>query len=423
MSSYQTIDCENFHNRREQMVANETVFKQTTHWDYLDAVRAFAMILGIVFHASLSFLPIFIGWAVMDVSTSMFVGAFSLVSHSFRMELFFLIAGFFAHMKYHQVGTQAFLKSRIVRIGVPFIVGWFIVRALLVSGWTLGAESMRGDVDYYAAFLNLFNVSKDSLSPLFTGTHLWFLYYLLLSTVAVIVLRRVFTLNQGVYKRVSQFMDNVIRFLCQSRWGIILLAIPTSFCLWFMGQWGVDTPDKSLIPHTSVFLLYSGFFMFGWLLHRSPVNLAAISVVNKGLIVLTLVSIVSTLVLSTYQTQYSAPYYSLIKAVFSLSYTVMMWSLVWLTLGAFNALVKPSKKGPNKFLRYIADASYWLYLVHLPVVVYLQVAFAELPLPWLFKWVCICVLTLIFSLATYAAFVRSTIIGKLLNGKKLPRLS
>ena len=46
----------------------------STRLHYLDATRAFALLLGIVFHASLSFMPVFIGWAVMDVSTSYIAG-------------------------------------------------------------------------------------------------------------------------------------------------------------------------------------------------------------------------------------------------------------------------------------------------------------------------------------------------------------
>ncbi len=69
------------------------------------------MLLGIVFHASLSFVPVFIGWAVMDVSTSSIVGIFLLISHSFRMELFFLIAGFFSHMTFHRKGSGTFFRS------------------------------------------------------------------------------------------------------------------------------------------------------------------------------------------------------------------------------------------------------------------------------------------------------------------------
>lgn len=67
--------------------------------DYLDAARAFALILGVVFHASLSFMPMYIGWAVMDVSTSSLVSFFVLVSHSFRMPLFFLLLDILA-MRY-----------------------------------------------------------------------------------------------------------------------------------------------------------------------------------------------------------------------------------------------------------------------------------------------------------------------------------
>ena len=44
------------------------------------------------------------------------------------MELFFLIAGLFARMKYHQLGALGFLRSRMVRIALPFIIGWFIMK-------------------------------------------------------------------------------------------------------------------------------------------------------------------------------------------------------------------------------------------------------------------------------------------------------
>jgi glucan biosynthesis protein C len=142
--------------------------------DYLDAVRSFALILGIIFHASLSFLPIFIGWAVMDISTSSFVSVFIMINHSFRMALFFLIAGFFSHMKFHQQGVQSFLKSRLVRIALPFIIGWFLLKPLIISAWIMGAESMRGDVDILNGLVGGF-ASLETLSKyLLIGTHLWF---------------------------------------------------------------------------------------------------------------------------------------------------------------------------------------------------------------------------------------------------------
>src|SRR5690606_8207807 len=157
--------------------------------DYLDAARAFALILGIVFHASLSFMPIFIGWAVMDVSTSSIVSLFVMIAHSFRMELFFLIAGFFSHMSFHQQGALHFIRSRLMRIAIPFVVVWFLLHPLLVSAWIIGGESMRGDANIltglHSGFANLAKLPIDFL----VGTHLWFLYYLLLISALAATLR------------------------------------------------------------------------------------------------------------------------------------------------------------------------------------------------------------------------------------------
>lgn len=390
----------------------------STRLDYLDAVRGLALILGIVFHASLSFMPIFIGWAVMDISTSDVVGIFALISHSFRMELFFLIAGFFGHMKFHQQGLQAFFKSRLVRIAVPFVIGWFVLRPLVVSGWTMGAESMRGDVNILAAladgFASLANIPKD----LFVGTHLWFLYYLLLIASSVVVLRYLIGLNKSVEQHLTQLADGIVAWLCSSRWAIVIVAVPTAFCLGFMAQWGMDTPDKSLIPHIPVLLVYGGFFGFGWLLHRQSALMAQFARLSWGKVVVCITAIIAAIILSSFQMNPGHSQYQLIKAGFLLSYAIMMWSLVSLTIGVCKKLFKR----PNRTIRYIADSSYWLYLIHLPVVVWLQIAFAELPLHWSIKLPSICAITIIVSLVLYDAFVRSTFIGAVLNGKRRDRV-
>jgi glucan biosynthesis protein C len=94
-----------------------------------------------------------------------------------------------------------------------------------------------------------------------------------------------------------------------------------------------------------------------------------------------------------------------------------MWSLMSISIG----LCKRVFSGPNKFVRYIADSSYWLYLIHLPLVIGLQIAFAELAIYWLIKLVCIFAITILISILFYDAFVRSTFIGATLNGKRKTR--
>jgi peptidoglycan/LPS O-acetylase OafA/YrhL len=391
--------------------------QNNTRLDYLDAVRSFALILGIFFHASLSFMPIFIGWAVMDISTSSFVSIFMMINHSFRMELFFLIAGFFSHMKYHQDGVQTFLKSRLIRIVLPFIIGWFLLRPLIISGWIMGSESMRGDVNILngisAGFSSLAELPKD----LFTGTHLWFLYYLFIISISVILLRTLVGLHNPLHSKLTQWGDRAIFWLCNSRMAIFVLAIPTVGCLWFMDHWGVDTPDKSLVPDIPVSLLYGLFFLFGWLLRRHSSLMERFADLTWHKLVLGIIAIVVCVELSSFEMKFGHAEYVYIKAGFLLSYAVMMWFLVSITIGVCQRLFTRS----SSLVCYIADSSYWLYLIHLPIVVWLQIAFAELPLHWSIKLACISAITIFISIVLYDAIIRSTFIGAALNGKRKPR--
>ena len=85
----------------------------------LDAVRGYALLLGVVFHATLPFLPGPAAWPVSDQHRSVLALVVFYVAHIFRMTTFFLIAGFFAHMVVHRRGLSAFAKDRARRILVP----------------------------------------------------------------------------------------------------------------------------------------------------------------------------------------------------------------------------------------------------------------------------------------------------------------
>jgi peptidoglycan/LPS O-acetylase OafA/YrhL len=386
--------------------------------DYLDAVRAFALLLGIVFHASLSFLPVYIGWAVMDIFTSALVGTFMLISHSFRMALFFLVAGFFSHMTFHRKGAAGFLQSRFMRIVIPFVVGWFLLRPLLVSGWVMGMQSLRGDVAIIASLKEGFNVLVASLSAAFTGTHLWFLYYLLLATTAVLLMRQFVVWHPRSYQALTALADAVVHWLARSRLAFIVAAIPTVACLWFMGHWGMDTPDKSLVPQWPVLFIYGGFFALGWLLHRQGNVIEAFGRISVGKVVLGAVASIAAVLLSGFEGQSGHPHYQLIKALFLFSYAVMMWSLVALTIGVFERLFNR----PSKTVRYLADSSYWLYLIHLPIVIWLQIAFAEIHWPWGVKLTLISGITIAVSLLLYDLLARASVIGQVLNGGRKARV-
>ena len=391
----------------------------STRLHYLDATRAFALLLGIVFHASLSFMPVFIGWAVMDVSTSYIAGGFALISHTFRMALFFLIAGFFSAMVLHKTRARDFLQSRAVRLGVPFIVGWLLLRPLLVSGWIAGGQSMRGDVDISASLLQGVASLTNLPNELFVGTHLWFLYYLILFTLSAIALRSCVLRNSAVHEATLTVGNKLVRFLAGAKSAPILLAVPTACCLWWMNHWGIDTPDKSLVPLWPVFCLYFGCFLIGWAFQHNRERFQVYSRLSLSNGVFALISISVLIALTPYESQPGYECYLWVKALFCLAYGITMWTLIPLTLG----LCKKLFSSPKAWISYLSNASYWLYLIHLPLVVALQIAVAELPLHWSVKLAAVCAGTVIIGLGLYEIGVRKTRLGRLLNGRKQPVLA
>ena len=79
----------------------------------LDALRACAMLLGIVIHALQSFIPIPIPVAPQDINQSpeIYGYVFNII-HGFRMPLFFLISGFFTAMLWRNLGLRNLIKHR-----------------------------------------------------------------------------------------------------------------------------------------------------------------------------------------------------------------------------------------------------------------------------------------------------------------------
>jgi surface polysaccharide O-acyltransferase-like enzyme len=91
----------------------------------LDALRAVAMLLGIVLHAALSFFPSF--WVVADRRQVPHLGVVVAAVHGFRMPLFFVISGFFSAMLLRRGGPGALVKHRFRRVFLPLLVGMVTV--------------------------------------------------------------------------------------------------------------------------------------------------------------------------------------------------------------------------------------------------------------------------------------------------------
>ena len=70
---------------------------------------------------------------------------------------------------------------------------------------------------------------------------------------------------------------------------------------------------------------------------------------------------------------------------------------------------------------YLADSSYWLYLVHLPVLYFFQTLFTAFDWHWSVKYLLSIAGTMPILLVSYHYLVRPTFIGAILNGRRRPR--
>lgn len=113
--------------------------KEASRRHDLDALRASAMLLGIIYHAALSFaagMP----WLVQDVSQSQFCYLFQAFVHGFRMQLFFVVSGFFTAMLWRSKGLKSLLWHRFRRVFLPCMVG--LVTVVPAMSWA-GGYAMR----------------------------------------------------------------------------------------------------------------------------------------------------------------------------------------------------------------------------------------------------------------------------------------
>jgi peptidoglycan/LPS O-acetylase OafA/YrhL len=382
----------------------------------LDTVRAFALLLGVAFHAAISFVPgMIVGiWAIVDRTPSVVLSDAAFVSHIFRMSLFFFIAGFFARMLYQRGGARGFWSNRLKRILVPLIAGWIVVFPAIAWVWTVGIKKTYGDA------APPFTMSLPEVPLGFPLTHLWFLYYLLVLYVAILAVRAVFVrLDKAGKLRAA--IDSVARWCMSGYVANFLLGLPLAACLLALPFWvywqGIPTPDHSLLPQLPSFVGFSTAMIVGWIVHRSTSLLGEMQRRYVGHLALAVVASAVCVWIMHSQAPLTPVAPGTYRTVFTISFGIALWSWVFGLVGA--ALRFFSDFSAAR--RYMADASYWIYIMHLPVVAAFQVAVSQWPLHWTIKYTFVLVASLAILIASYHLFVRFTFIGQLLNGRKYSR--
>lgn len=381
----------------------------------LDAVRAIAMFLGIFLHAALPYsLPGF-RWPIFDSSRSLPLTLVLFALHAFRMPAFFLVAGFFARELHARLGFAGFVRHRLRRILLPLVAAWVVLFPSLRFAWAWGSlrSLASGGAVAPAQALSL-AFSPSALLSGFGFGHLWFLYYLLIVYAAFLLARHIVLLTADADSSLRPKLDDRIRALVSSPALALAFAVPTTLLLLPMKSWGIDSPDASLVPQLRSVLLYLAFFAFGWLLARQQDLVGQLARRWLLHVAAGCVALGSQLAFLYAVTRPGPTPSVLLRAAFFANYALVSWSL---TL-ALVALCARFLSSPNRWLRYAADASYWMYLVHLPLLLLMGFVLADVPLPWPVKLALALVAVVPVLLGSYHALVRFTWVGVFLNGRR-----
>jgi len=362
---------------------------------YMDNLRALAMLSGVLFHAALAYSPLAHDYVpTADRGQSDAVDACIWFLHLFRMPLFFVVAGFFAALLVARRGMGGLFRNRVRRIALPFVVFWPLVYLALDRGTMHAAATVRHPSPLLALIRKY--AQAHGLPEQLPGTsHLWFLYYLMFFYVLA------WSARNFELARLGRFLPRL-----HPAWllGLLPLVLVPSLA-------SVSAPNpapESFFPQFWAFGFYGPFFACGYLLHAHEGVIERLRPFAPGLFAgsLALYGVFWFLL------HRQAPGASATLPIALLEACIGVW-MCSACLVAGKAVLDRS----HAVLRYLSDASYWIYIAHLPILFAIQYRLLDVEGPWVIKFAVAVLATFGTCLLSYHVLVRRTLVGNLLGAR------
>lgn len=287
---------------------------------------------------------------------------------------------------------------------IPLVMFWGVMMPVCLYGLVFSARQVGGPTpwDY---------LTDQSLVRQPILGHLWFLYYLLLFYLAALV---VVPLAGRVPAAVRARVNQMFRATVTNWWGPLAAGIITALTLIPMTSPGLDT-EPALLPPLRVLAAYGVFFGFGWLLFGHHNLLESLGRRYPPALV------AGAMTTAAYAAIVLQPARFDDLRVWHLTGVALAGVATWLLIFGMLGLFVRRLSAPRPLVRYLSDASYWMYLTHLAPATWLPGVFAHVELPAGMKFLMVFGITTLVTLVTYRYLVRTTAIGELLNGRRYPR--
>ena len=383
-------------------------FTDNPNFAGLDALRCFAAFGVVLLHSCVPYLryPMpGLTWSVMDTpNTSIDILFWSI--ELFIMPLFLVLAGFFAWQTLQRRGPRTLISGRARRLLVPLLFGALVILPLDLYCW-VGSWVAEGIVS--PVKLKSLKLDHPIGQNLWGLSHLWFLQYLFL----YIACLAIFAVAVKRYPWIKEYQPNLRTSL-----GLTVVAATLILCFEPQVVWGFQ---HSFLPVPAKWV-YSGiFFTLGLMLGIHDPKLTWVKSCSPRLVAPALITCVIALLMGRWQLeQWISTPTDIRHSGFSLSgiFLALMTAcgalLTTLSLIGLSSKLIPSV--PNS-IRYLAAASFWIYIVHHPILglthldlkLLLPQDSSIVKMPLSFAIACC------LSLLTYEVFVRTTRFGQILG--------
>jgi len=348
---------------------------------FVDHLRAALVILVVLHHVAMVYggiQPFYYLEPPMNSLLAFLVPlAFVLMNQAWFMGAFFLLAGYFTPGSYDRKGSGFFLKDRLVRLGIPLIFFFFVLNPISSLGLFLMPASMTGIAEPLTlpGFLELYP-SLIGLGPL------WFVAMLLIFSLGYAAWRML-TKNRTSSSKGESSAPSYLGICAY----VLALAV-TSYLLRMVIPLGKSVrgfPTLAYLPqYLSLFVLGTIAFRRNWF-RRLPDSMGVAGFVAAMLATLTL---------------FALGFLSFLKAIENASPQIppfgfgtwqsgvyALWDAIFVVGICLAALTffrrffdKESKLG-----RFLSQQSYAVYIIHIPIVVFLAYAMRGIGLAPLLK--------------------------------------
>jgi hypothetical protein len=357
---------------------------KTSRLFFIDHLRASLVIVVVLHHLALVYggIPPFYYFEppFNDPLAGLIALVFVLFNQAWFMGAFFLLAGYFTPGSFDRKGPGSFLKDRLLRLGIPIILFIFVLNPISSIGYYLMPASLTGITDppTWQEYPNLIG-----LGPL------WFIAMLLIFSFGYAAWRRLTRdrtsssmskssqpsyLSIGIFILALALVSYLVRI-------IVPLGESVSLFVYFL-----SFPTIAYLPQ------YLSFFVLGTVAYRHdwfrtlPSSMGKVGFVAAVVVAVALfpIAFVSLLVSIENASQQLPPFgygtwqsavYTLWDSIFAVG---MCLGLIPLFRRFFN--------GQGRFGRFLSQHSYTVYVIHIPIVVFLAFALRGIDLETLLKF-------------------------------------